>query len=668
MPVPQRLATTADGRPSRHQGGGRRAPTPSGCRTRPRSCCGPRHPGVVEVVAERALDGGGPARYSPSPAPGRSAIFATPRRPAGVAGIVAAAGDHRRRPPRPRHRPRPARAPTTSSLDAGGRPVLCGFGDAVGAAGGAAPAAAPRRRRPRRAARGPRRRPTRRRRLGADPASGGCGRRATGGTAYARRALLTVADQATADDRRRTARRPRVRRRCPRRPPRGQAPPAWSGRPTRHASRPVGAPVEPGRARSAAPARRRRRRGRGRGLPWPPIVGAGPRAAVFGLDGVLARVHGEPSTAPGRGVGGRRRTVEPAAPPRTATAADRAPATTLRRRGTCRADAAAGPVADPDGDGCPSPVSVGRGRVEVDGVRYGVGRARRPARRRRLGLRRSRHGWRSCAPATGEVFVFDGWAGARRRRVGWRRAPSSRRRRARGRRRRRLCDVLVVTGADGARTEVAGVRDRLARPARARRRRRRCCWPRARSSSVPPWRGFGRWLDEVGAVVAAVSLARLAALFAVLVLLVLWAATAAAEAARRAAGRGRDRPGRCRRRSGACSAASRASAWPALGAVVARRLGPDRLSTRPTGGPPASDSSAATIEHDRHGRRCRRRLTAAEDTAPAAPARRRARSAGGRRVDVAPGDSFWSIAEEVLADASGRPPTDAEIGRLLAGG
>jgi nucleoid-associated protein YgaU len=28
---------------------------------------------------------------------------------------------------------------------------------------------------------------------------------------------------------------------------------------------------------------------------------------------------------------------------------------------------------------------------------------------------------------------------------------------------------------------------------------------------------------------------------------------------------------------------------------------------------------------------------------------------------VAPGDSFWSIAEEVLADAWGRPPTDAEI-------
>jgi hypothetical protein len=50
----------------------------------------------------------------------------------------------------------------------------------------------------------------------------------------------------------------------------------------------------------------------------------------------------------------------------------------------------------------------------------------------------------------------------------------------------------------------------------------------------------------------------------------------------------------------------------------------------------------------------------AEDTAPAAPAVS-ATPAAPATWTVAPGESFWSIAEEVLADAWGRPPTDAEI-------
>ena len=35
---------------------------------------------------------------------------------------------------------------------------------------------------------------------------------------------------------------------------------------------------------------------------------------------------------------------------------------------------------------------------------------------------------------------------------------------------------------------------------------------------------------------------------------------------------------------------------------------------------------------------------------------------------VVPGDSFWSIAEEVVADRLGRRRPDAEVGGLLAGG
>jgi nucleoid-associated protein YgaU len=34
---------------------------------------------------------------------------------------------------------------------------------------------------------------------------------------------------------------------------------------------------------------------------------------------------------------------------------------------------------------------------------------------------------------------------------------------------------------------------------------------------------------------------------------------------------------------------------------------------------------------------------------------------------VGPGDSFWSIAEELLADAWGRPPTDAETDPVWRG-
>ena len=58
-------------------------------------------------------------------------------------------------------------------------------------------------------------------------------------------------------------------------------------------------------------------------------------------------------------------------------------------------------------------------------------------------------------------------------------------------------------------------------------------------------------------------------------------------------------------------------------------------------------------------------LAPAEVAEAVAGARRAAAPARGTWT-VAPGESFWSIAEELLADHLGRPPTDAEMRPVLA--
>jgi len=112
-----------------------------------------------------------------------------------------------------------------------------------------------------------------------------------------------------------------------------------------------------------------------------------------------------------------------------------------------------GPASDHDGDGCPSAVSIDGGVVVVEGTRYGVGEA---------GDALAVADWdcdgaatvAAVRPATGELFVFGGWAepGADVVVPAAARVPGGARPEAvddgDG------CPSLVVVGVDGRRTEV----------------------------------------------------------------------------------------------------------------------------------------------------------------------------------------------------------------------
>jgi hypothetical protein len=378
------------------------------------------HPGVVEVVrAERTPDGGfrldtrlagtrtlSAFRPAVDEAAGIVAALAATIADLHGVGIVHGAVE-----------------PAHVVLDPGGAPVLCGFGRGR-RVGGSTP--------------------------GDDVAGLGevlaalvgeeaevepiperrFGRRMSWSAAVARRSLLTLADQARADDR---SARPSAR--------------AFAGA--------VLAAVPTARLRGATAATPRSSEP---SEPVPPGsvptnggVGRLGRlvAAIAGL-GLLAygvsSVFGE-VTAPA-GLSGSTRSRPPAS---TATAATGS-GDTLR---LLECPAVTGAVADPDGDGCLSPVTIEPGVVEVDGVRYGVGL---PGDALAVG------DWDcdgsatvvAVRPATGEVFVFGGWAapgddlvvGVAARVVGADHAVAED---ADG----DGCPSLVVLTADGQRAEVA---------------------------------------------------------------------------------------------------------------------------------------------------------------------------------------------------------------------
>ena len=465
MPVPQRLATTSDGREVvvKQAASGvdaRRLQHEAAVLGRA------QHPGVVEVVADRLLDDGGHelmVALVGARTLGDLVSDDAPD-PAGIAGVVVAVATT----VADLHDLGVAHTRLSADhvlLDAANRPVLCGFGDAVVATEGAPlPVTV---RAVDVAALGSL---LRQLLTATDPGDGGwepiptrrlAGLAGVAGRgerwqAYARRTLLNVADRATVDD---AAHRPDARTFAadvlaalpearlpgvvgatdeallPSRVPRSSRP-RWSG-----ASALAGV--------GALAAR----------VPWTPIVGAvGLGLLLFGLNGVLAGPRevvtddGPEALAvdePDRS--------EAAASTRSTGAATSAPpatSTTSTTGATCGADPAAGPLADPDGDGCPSPVSVADGAVDVGGVRYAVGG---PGDLLGVG------DW-DCdgaatvalvERATGRVFLFDRWAGPGEdvsvassavvpeptgiEVVG-----------------DQACDVLVVTGADGTRTEVAG--------------------------------------------------------------------------------------------------------------------------------------------------------------------------------------------------------------------
>lgn len=198
-----------------------------------------------------------------------------------------------------------------------------------------------------------------------------------------RRALLTVADQATDDD---PARRPTARSLAATLADLVPEPDDRALRPSPrargvHAATPAEpAPASPPPGERDAPPRRR-----------PPVlVGAAAAAALVAFlamsaaDGAsVPAALDQPPPEPSPGTGDELRMV------------------------AC--DPVAGTAVDHDGDGCPSTVVVGPGVVEVDGTRYGVGE---PGDVLAVG------DWdcdgvgtvAAVRPGTGEVFVFDRWA------------------------------------------------------------------------------------------------------------------------------------------------------------------------------------------------------------------------------------------------------------------
>jgi hypothetical protein len=179
--------------------------------------------------------------------------------------------------------------------------------------------------------------------------------------------------------------------------------------------------------------------------------------------------------------------------------------------------------------------------------------------------------------------------------------------------------------------------------------------------SVPPRRGFGGWVDEVGAVEAAVSLARLAALVAVLVLLVLWAATSAAEAAgalQVAASIDRLLPPMLRRVLGGVAGVGVAgSVLVAVGSGPSASAADGRRPVPAVATMAQVDVAVLRVEE----------VEEAEATMEVVE-----EPTAAHRVEewvVVPGDSFWSIAEEVVAERLGRPGSEAEVaaywGRLV---
>jgi hypothetical protein len=183
---------------------------------------------------------------------------------------------------------------------------------------------------------------------------------------------------------------------------------------------------------------------------------------------------------------------------------------------------------------------------------------------------------------------------------------------------------------------------------------------------APVWRALGAWVEHVGPVVAAVSLLRVAALLAAGLLLVLRAAAAAAEAAgamRLAVALDGALPPRMRRVLGGVAGVGAAGS-----ALLTVGSGPAPSAADGAAAPPVvatmSPLDTATLRVDEPEATMQVVDEAAAAPAPAAPPSALPAASPAASPDewvVEPGDSFWSIAEDVVADRLGRPGSEPEV-------
>lgn len=163
--------------------------------------------------------------------------------------------------------------------------------------------------------------------------------------------------------------------------------------------------------------------------------------------------------------------------------------------------------------------------------------------------------------------------------------------------------------------------------------------------------GFAEWLAARGAATAAVALVRVGALVAAAWMAAVTAGVALAEAAgaaRLAATAERALPRVLRRAAGGVAGAGLASVV-ALGGVAA--------------GPAAAQDLPVAVADDGEGT-ATMSLLADDDPAPAPAPPPESPASPVPPVGewlVEPGDSFWSIAEELVGDALGRHPSGSEV-------
>lgn len=169
-------------------------------------------------------------------------------------------------------------------------------------------------------------------------------------------------------------------------------------------------------------------------------------------------------------------------------------------------------------------------------------------------------------------------------------------------------------------------------------------------------RGWVAWVDAREPVAAAVALVRLLAELAVWYVLAVSALHVAAGALR----------------LGGAHRLADALALPAVARLVRAGLGVGMLAASAISPPDAAapargtatlapDPAGTAVLAPSSGTAVMRPLLAEPETAPDPDAHPAPGHPAATTWTVAPGDSLWSIAEEVLADAWGRPPADAEV-------